>query len=88
MQVRRKIVFYGKVQGVGFRFRARCHAQELGLTGWVENCWDGSVRMEVQGSADAIGTLLLRMRRERFVNIERYEAEAAPCRDERHFEIR
>lgn len=48
--VRKHIFFSGNVQGVGFRYRSFYIAQSLGLTGWVENLWDGRVEMEVQGS--------------------------------------
>ncbi|MBR6351839.1 MAG: acylphosphatase, partial [Firmicutes bacterium] len=41
--IRRHIVFYGWVQGVGFRWRARNAAQAVGVTGWVRNEYDGSV---------------------------------------------
>lgn len=47
--IRMSITFYGSVQGVGFRYRAKYAADGLGLTGWVENEWDDTVRMEVQG---------------------------------------
>ena len=40
---RKHIVFYGSVQGVGFRYRARQAAGLVGCTGWVRNEWDGSV---------------------------------------------
>ena len=87
-QIRRRIIFYGRVQGVGFRYRAKYHALDLGLTGWVENGWDGTVTMEVQGGADEINTLILRMQRERFVEIERYQATVAALQEERRFHIR
>ena len=45
---RRQIRFYGRVQGVGFRYHAKHAAAALGLTGWVRNEYDGSVMMEVQ----------------------------------------
>ena len=45
--VRKHIFFSGDVQGVGFRYRSFYIAQSLGLTGWVENLWDGRVEMEV-----------------------------------------
>ncbi|MCI1497608.1 MAG: acylphosphatase [Atopobiaceae bacterium] len=48
--------FVGQVQGVGFRWTSRRIALELGLTGWVRNEWDGSVRMELQGTPDAISS--------------------------------
>ncbi len=46
--------FFGTVQGVGFRYRAKYTAQLYDLTGWVENLDDGSVVMEIQGPADKI----------------------------------
>ena len=51
--VRRHICFYGRVQGVGFRFTAMQLAQGLGLTGWVKNVED-FVEMEVQGEETSI----------------------------------
>ena len=47
---RRKYLFKGRVQGVGFRFRCFSIANELKLTGFVKNEYDGSVSMEVQGA--------------------------------------
>ena len=47
--IRKHILFYGRVQGVGFRYHATYKASLLGLTGWVRNLEDGSVEMEVQG---------------------------------------
>lgn len=41
--------FTGRVQGVGFRWNNAGIANDLGLTGWVENLPDGSVDMEIQG---------------------------------------
>ena len=35
--VRERIRFYGRVQGVGFRYRAVYAARDLDCTGWVEN---------------------------------------------------
>ena len=48
-EIRKRIVFYGRVQGVGFRYTAKYLAQSLQLTGWVKNEWDGTVTMEIQG---------------------------------------
>ena len=45
--IRRHIAFYGWVQGVGFRYRARHAAELYGCTGWVRNEWDGTVTMEI-----------------------------------------
>ena len=64
MNIRKHIQFYGKVQGVGFRYHATYKARFLGLTGWVRNCSDGSVEMEVQGEPELIDDLLLYLHRQ------------------------
>ena len=69
-QKRRRINFKGRVQGVGFRYRASYAAESLGLTGWVKNEWDETVTMEVQGEEEKIDQLVDRMFRERYIRIE------------------
>ncbi len=44
----------GRVQGVGFRYRAMSIAQELNLSGFVKNRYDGSVYSEVCGEDYAV----------------------------------
>lgn len=46
--------FVGEVQGVGFRWTSSRLANQLDLTGWVRNEWDGSVTMELQGTDEQI----------------------------------
>jgi acylphosphatase len=48
----------GQVQGVGFRWFVVREARGLGVTGWVANAADGSVRLEAQGDREAVGRLL------------------------------
>jgi acylphosphatase len=48
------IIVRGRVQGVGFRFFTRDVADVFKMTGWVRNCMDGSVEMEVQGDESMI----------------------------------
>ena len=50
----KKILFKGRVQGVGFRFTAFNIANRYRLTGQVKNIPDGSVEMIAQGKADDI----------------------------------
>jgi acylphosphatase len=45
----RRILFIGRVQGVGFRYAAREIAEREGLTGFVRNLADGTVEMLAQG---------------------------------------
>jgi acylphosphatase len=48
----------GRVQGVGFRYFVRLQATRLGLSGWVSNEPDGSVRVVAEGPAPALEALL------------------------------
>ncbi len=47
----------GRVQGVGFRNFTQTRARRLGVTGWVRNEDDGSVRLEAEGPAEALEDL-------------------------------
>jgi acylphosphatase len=51
----------GKVQGVGFRAWTERVAAELGVTGWVGNDPDGSVRAVFTGSDEAVNAMLERI---------------------------
>ena len=53
-KVAKHIVFIGRVQGVGFRFTAHSVASRYGITGFVRNCFDGTVEMLAQGIAEDI----------------------------------
>jgi acylphosphatase len=52
--VRLEATVRGVVQGVGYRWFAVREAQDRGLTGWVANERDGSVRIVAEGSRGAI----------------------------------
>ena len=54
MKTRKHFYFSGRVQEVGFRFQACRIAQSLGLTGYVQNLWDGRVELEAQGEENVI----------------------------------
>lgn len=49
---------HGNVQGVFFRSSTRDQAQSLGVTGWVRNERDGSVRVVAEGEEAALNELL------------------------------
>ena len=50
--IRKHFFFKGRVQGVGFRYRAQNAASLYSVTGWVKNLYDGSVEMEAQGTEE------------------------------------
>jgi acylphosphatase len=47
----------GRVQGVGFRFSTQRQAESLGLSGFVQNRMDGSVRVVAEGDPEALEKL-------------------------------
>jgi len=70
MNPQRIIVRYeGRVQGIGFRYTAVSLAQELDVTGWVKNEFDGSVSLVAEGAEDQLMKLLSAIRRS---NLGRY----------------
>lgn len=70
MKPQRLTVRYeGRVQGVGFRYTTVSLAQELNLTGWVKNEFDGSVSLVAEGAENQLMELLQVIRRS---NLGRY----------------
>ena len=76
--VRKHIIFYGSVQGVGFRWRARNAAEHFSCTGWAKNEWDGSVSMEIQGEEEDIDRVILAIEKGTFVRIDNMEVKVLP----------
>ena len=70
LKVRKHIYFYGRVQGVGFRYYAVQKAGQLGLAGWVRNRYDGSVEMEVEGAETDIDQMILFLQNRTYIWIE------------------
>jgi acylphosphatase len=58
----RKILFSGRVQGVGFRMTAMQFAAGRPVSGTVRNLPDGRVEMLVEGKAAEIDALVERLR--------------------------
>ena len=83
--VRRRVIFTGTVQGVGFRWRARHAADLFGCTGWCRNEGDGSVTMEIQGEEAAIDRVIDAIRNGRYIEIEGIDVQSIPLKTERSF---
>ena len=77
--VRRHIIFSGRVQGVGFRYRAVKAAEMYGCTGWVRNDWNGTVTMEVQGTEEQIDQVILAIRRGMYIRIDHMNSRTIPA---------
>ena len=80
--IRKRLIFSGSVQGVGFRWRARKAAEAFGATGWVRNEPDGRVCMELQGTRAQLELVLAALERGLYIRIEDVEAELLPVEPE------
>ena len=76
--IRQHMRISGRVQGVGFRYRAKYVAGGLGLTGWVRNDWDGSVELEVQGTLEQMNQMLKLINQGTYIMIEDVERKEIP----------
>ena len=86
--MRQRIVFRGRVQGVGFRATSRSIVRQYPVSGFVRNEPDGSVYMEVQGRPEALARALDEIRRAFESHLTACEVGDLPERtDEATFEI-
>ena len=87
-EVRKHMVFHGRVQGVGFRYTAKYLARSMNLTGWVKNLPDGTVEMEVQGEEPLIDQLIIFLQNRTYIWIEKLDARSIPLLDDSSFQER
>jgi len=57
-EMRAHVIIEGRVQGVFFRHHTQKKAFELGVTGWVKNCWDGSVEAVFEGEKAGVDRIV------------------------------
>ena len=86
--IRKHYGFSGRVQGVGFRYRACYIASSLGVTGWVRNNWDERVEMEAQGTREDLARMVEMLYRQSFIGIEGVEEKVVPVEVESGFYAR
>jgi acylphosphatase len=86
--VRYRMNYTGRVQGVGFRYKANMIANHYSLTGFVKNEYDGSVTVEVQGSEQEIYMFMKNIAQDHWIVIDNLNKEKIPVEeDERSFII-
>ena len=57
-KVRAMVRVEGFVQGVFYRYSTQQKAQELGVSGWVRNLWDGNVECLLEGDRNKVEALI------------------------------
>ncbi|MBR4444664.1 MAG: acylphosphatase [Solobacterium sp.] len=75
---RRRYVFFGEVQGVGFRYTAIWAARNAGASGWVRNDPEGTVTMEIQGDEEQIRYVLDAIERGTYIHVTRMDVKELP----------
>jgi acylphosphatase len=58
MAVCRRVNYWGKVQGVGFRYTTHKLAKRYPVAGYVKNLLDGQVELVAEGEAPAVERFL------------------------------
>lgn len=53
-----RVLYCGRVQGVGFRFTVREIASQFPVTGYVQNLPDGTVELVAQGTGNELEAFL------------------------------
>ena len=81
-EVRRRLNFRGRVQGVGFRYKAKYLAKSMGLTGWVRNEMDGTVTLEIQGRPQLVDKLLQGLNHASVIEIDWVDGKDIPVEEE------
>lgn len=72
------IFFAGTVQGVGFRYAARFLAQKYMLCGWIANCPDGKVELDIEGKHVDLENFLNELKQEFKTYIKNAQIEELP----------
>lgn len=55
--IRRRVLYTGRVQGVGFRYTVRSVASRFAVSGFVRNLPDGRVELVAEGTPAAVDGL-------------------------------
>jgi acylphosphatase len=89
VDVARRVVVHGRVQGVFFRDSCRREARNVGVTGWVTNAADGTVQAHFEGASDAVDRLVAWARHgPPYAHVQRLDVEDVPPEGLTGFEVR
>lgn len=73
-----RYIFFGDVQGVGFRWTARNLARDYSVTGYVRNLSDGTVECLVEGEPQEADAFIAELSRKMSYYIRKTTCQTAP----------
>ena len=86
--IRMEFHFYGRVQGVGFRYKLSHLARGCSVCGWVRNEYDGSVTAQFQGREGQMDEILRLLVQDRYIDIREIRKKSSPLEEgEQGFQI-
>jgi acylphosphatase len=56
--ISKRVIFEGRVQGVGFRYTVKDLSRGFDVCGWVKNLPDGNVELQVMGEPDEVDSFI------------------------------
>ena len=80
--IRRSVFFFGRVQGVGFRYTTCRVASAFSVSGFVRNLPDGSVEAVVEGVESDVSAFLADLSREMSGHIRETRVHDSPATGE------
>ena len=76
------VIFKGRVQGVGFRWRVLEICTDLHLTGYVRNLENDDVEAQIQGESDNLDSFFKQIYKpNRFIRIDDYSIRQMPVKE-------
>lgn len=84
----KRVLYSGRVQGVGFRYTARSLAAGYPIAGYVRNLPSGEVELTAEGESEAVEAFLAAVARHMTGHIRDAKSEDIEPSGQRGFEIR
>jgi acylphosphatase len=78
--IAKRVIFEGRVQGVGFRYTVKDLSRGFEVCGWVKNLPEGSVELQAMGEREEVESFIKEIAEESTVahHIKKLTAEKIP----------
>ncbi len=88
MAIGKRVVFHGRVQGVGFRYTTRQLAENYAVGGFVRNLPDGTVELVAEGEASDVDAFIAAVASRMARHVDRQSVSEHPVLGLHEFEVR